>query len=352
MDGSPYADKHEPEFGCGDFYAEAETIKDGPGFEVGLFTPHLNLTGYSTLNISFNYDFKNYYTFLQQLLNKYPLVNISVNAYIGGNSSEEEKEILWSTNKEESGYGELSLNLSKYSQIDNVYIEFYFNDHNYTDKSLLNILLNLTTTFHSFNIDDIVIICDNGSGNWVEFLNESFEGSSFPPSNWTQFRYNSTRNGNWTKEYYTVDVDLMSEIYVGRAPVGNLKEVSNFVKKTLAYEKTKGHDPYLKKALLVGEDLSKDFNESYLWGKEHKEEVDGYKNIHYPTYGIPNETYDIDKLYDRDWIEEKGWPISEIKKRINNNVSNIKMFAKTYYVKNFLYLNILRKFSIVRFSFL
>jgi len=49
------------------------------------------------------------------------------------------------------------------------------------------------------------------------------------------------------------EVDLYSELYIGRAPVDSVEEVSNFVSKTIAYEQST--DPYLRKALMVGEYL-------------------------------------------------------------------------------------------------
>jgi hypothetical protein len=51
------------------------------------------------------------------------------------------------------------------------------------------------------------------------------------------------------------EVDLYTEVYVGRAPVDSEEELSNFVMKTLAYETTQ--DIYLFDVWMVGE---------YLWG--------------------------------------------------------------------------------------
>jgi len=49
------------------------------------------------------------------------------------------------------------------------------------------------------------------------------------------------------------EVDLYAEVYVGRAPVANEQEMSNFVKKTLAYEDFTPADKY--SAYMVGEHL-------------------------------------------------------------------------------------------------
>lgn len=48
------------------------------------------------------------------------------------------------------------------------------------------------------------------------------------------------------------EVDLMAEVYVGRAPVDSAEELSNFVTKTISYEQSAG-DPYLKEVWMVGE---------------------------------------------------------------------------------------------------
>jgi len=50
------------------------------------------------------------------------------------------------------------------------------------------------------------------------------------------------------------DVDLVAEVYVGRAPVGNTAEVNNFVDKTIAY--LYSDDPYLEDVLMTGEELN------------------------------------------------------------------------------------------------
>jgi hypothetical protein len=51
------------------------------------------------------------------------------------------------------------------------------------------------------------------------------------------------------------DVDLLAEVYVGRACVGNISEVDIFVKKTLTYLFRNVNDDYLKDVLMVGEYL-------------------------------------------------------------------------------------------------
>lgn len=48
------------------------------------------------------------------------------------------------------------------------------------------------------------------------------------------------------------EVDLMAEVYVGRAPVDSEQEIENFVNKTIQYEKSAG-DAYLQEAWMLGE---------------------------------------------------------------------------------------------------
>jgi len=115
------------------------------------------------------------------------------------------------------------------------------------------------------------------------------------------------------------DVDLIAEVYVGRACVDNGSEVSNFVMKTLAYEQTPVDDPYLRKALMVGSYLG--FGGIAEYGGNYLDEMINGSDAHrYSTVGIPYEEYQIDTLYDRDW---PSWPTSELLNRINAGVNII-----------------------------
>ncbi|WP_316967786.1 C25 family cysteine peptidase [Candidatus Methanocrinis alkalitolerans] len=60
---------------------------------------------------------------------------------------------------------------------------------------------------------------------------------------------------NATGVYGGSGVNLMADVYVGRAPVDNYVELSNFVRKTIAYESTPSNDRYLKGIWMVGEYL-------------------------------------------------------------------------------------------------
>jgi len=109
------------------------------------------------------------------------------------------------------------------------------------------------------------------------------------------------------------DVDLIAEIYVGRASVSNDNEADRFVDKTIKY--ITSNSPYLDKILMVGEDLGWD-NEAQFGGNMMDEMIDGSTAYGYTTTGIPSDQYTIDKLYDRDWAGN-DWPSSEIINRID-----------------------------------
>ncbi len=111
------------------------------------------------------------------------------------------------------------------------------------------------------------------------------------------------------------DVDLMAEVYVGRASVGNSSEAANFVNKTIAYISQPVSTPYLQNVCLVGENLG--FGGESEWGGNCMDELkDSLDNDGYFTIGIPTIEYDIDELYDRDW-PGGSWPKVEMKNRIS-----------------------------------
>ena len=112
------------------------------------------------------------------------------------------------------------------------------------------------------------------------------------------------------------DVDLMAEVYVGRAPVDSYAELSNFVRKTIAYEST-ATDPYLKEIWLVGEYLG--FGGVSDWGGNSLDEIkDGSGASGYNTAGFPDD-YTKSSLYDRD----REWDKMELAEIINANIHAI-----------------------------
>lgn len=287
----PPGDLYEPN-GSYCLYAEADSGQTSDDFVAGFFTPPLNLTGYSSVNLSFECSFKT--DLLSTIIGK-------VNVYSGGTALDNFEENLSVMNEDYYGNIALTFDPSKYKDPGNVSIEFYYSDINHY-------------SIGSFDIDDV---CVEGINEKL-ILSEDFEGDVFPPTGWTQVKYSP--RGEWSQEYYRFKADFLADVYVGRACVGDASEVKNFVDKTIAYMNTNASDPYLKKILMAGEYLGffcvpggKRLNE--LIGVCSKE---GYK-----TVGFPRLKYNIQKLYDLNIFFENKllmWKTSQIIKRINNNV--------------------------------
>jgi hypothetical protein len=95
--------------------------------------------------------------------------------------------------------------------------------------------------------------------------------------------------------------DLLSEVYVGRAPVSDSYDLENFVKKTISYMQSSDDD--YNKVLMIGEKLG--FGGVMEYAKDSLNELIGNCNNHgYFTHGIPTSQYDIDNLYEKNnfWI--------------------------------------------------
>ncbi|MGC9308596.1 MAG: C25 family cysteine peptidase, partial [Thermoplasmatota archaeon] len=124
--------------------------------------------------------------------------------------------------------------------------------------------------------------------------------------------YNYDEDGQWgepTDGDGGGDVDLMAEVYVGRAPVDSTAEVQHFVMKTLAYENT--NSPYLKDVFMVGEQL----DSNPTWGGDYKDEIiNGSCANGYCTVGVPGGEYNISTLYDRDY----SWSKTELMQYMND----------------------------------
>jgi len=114
------------------------------------------------------------------------------------------------------------------------------------------------------------------------------------------------------------DVDLMAEVYVGRACVDNADDVNNFVSKTVTYINKDPELEYLKNACFAGEYYG-DYGKA-TWGGNYLDQlIDVCTDDGYTTSGIPSADYTIMKLYDRDW-PGNYWPVEEIMNRINDGV--------------------------------
>lgn len=108
------------------------------------------------------------------------------------------------------------------------------------------------------------------------------------------------------------DVDLMAEVYVGRASVGSTDEMRTFVSKTMTYESA--YDSYVPKVVFAGEDLG--WGGEAKWGGNHLDQlVDVCEEDGYTTTGFPSDRYTITKLYDRD--RDYSWQREDIIALIN-----------------------------------
>ncbi len=125
-------------------------------------------------------------------------------------------------------------------------------------------------------------------------------------------------------------VNLHADVYVGRAPVDNYVELSNFVRKTIAYESTSTSDRYLTGIWMVGQYLepmvypkTNDSDPedqppetvSWWWGGDYKDQIK-------PVF--PDGFY-VQTLYDRDHpgddcnCNQYDWSRTELIEEINGN---------------------------------
>ena len=133
-------------------------------------------------------------------------------------------------------------------------------------------------------------------------------------------------------EYPEDDPDMLGEVYVGRAPVETVDDVSNFVRKTLWYKGGGHSDP--RKVTMLGEKL--DYT---TYGKPYMLElVNGASTHGATTVGFMNSDYadsvDIEELYDYD----STWSSTDFINKANGGVhvfnhlghANITYTMKTY----------------------
>ncbi|MDM8522623.1 C25 family cysteine peptidase [Desulfococcaceae bacterium HSG8] len=106
------------------------------------------------------------------------------------------------------------------------------------------------------------------------------------------------------------DVDLMAEVYVGRASAEDAEEMSNFVYKTMNYENSTSS--YKNSALMVGEYLGLGGVSEYA--KNSMEEIRLGSSEHgYSTAGFAEDSsYTTDTLYERDSSWDEYFIIAEI----------------------------------------
>ncbi len=112
------------------------------------------------------------------------------------------------------------------------------------------------------------------------------------------------------------EVDLMAELYVGRAPADSAEEVRNFVAKTLAYDQAAG--AWLKDVLMVGELLWND--PINIWGADFMDEIaQGSSSSGYTTQGFESlPFFEIGTLYDRDLGGANSWGAGDLVALLDN----------------------------------
>jgi hypothetical protein len=124
--------------------------------------------------------------------------------------------------------------------------------------------------------------------------------------------YGEPWDGPWGGE-----VDLLAEVYVGRAPVDSYAELSNFIRKTIVYQSSES-DPYLREVQMVGEYLG--FGGVSDWGGNSLDEIkDSSDASGYKTVGFPDD-YAKSCLYDS---SAREWDKMELAEIINGNVHAI-----------------------------
>jgi hypothetical protein len=142
--------------------------------------------------------------------------------------------------------------------------------------------------------------------------------------------YNYDNDGYWGEPHDGTDggdVDLVAEVYVGRACVGSTAEVTSFVTKTVAYINRDVNDPYLKKINLAAEYLG-DYGIDSYGGTYMDQLVNGSSDDGYTTIGISSDDYVISKLYDSPTY---SWSPSEIISVINNGIHVINHLGHASY---------------------
>jgi len=126
------------------------------------------------------------------------------------------------------------------------------------------------------------------------------------------------------------DVDLIAEVYVGRACVDNTADVNNFVTKTVAYINKNPDDAYLKKVCLAAEYLG-DYGIASYGSTYMNQLIDGCSDDGYTTVGVPSSNYTITQLYDS---PSYYWDYTELMAIINSGVHIINHLGHAYYDYN------------------
>lgn len=143
--------------------------------------------------------------------------------------------------------------------------------------------------------------------------------------------YNYDEDNQWGEPYdgeEGADVDLIAEVYLGRACVSSSSEVDNFVDKTISYIDYGGYSD--GDVLMVGELL---WTDPITWGGNYMDQMINGSTVNYNTIGIPSSVYNIETLYDRDWVNN-DWPKSEVINQINSGSKIINHLGHSSYNYN------------------
>jgi len=145
--------------------------------------------------------------------------------------------------------------------------------------------------------------------------------------------YNYNGNDKWgepTDGEDGGDVDLIADVYVGRACVDTISDVNNFVQKTIEYLSLTPDETYLGEVTFAGEHLG-DYGIASYGGAYLDQMINGSSDDGYTTVGIPADQYFINKLYDAPGYY---WPKSAIISLINNGVHIINHLGHASYDYN------------------
>jgi len=113
------------------------------------------------------------------------------------------------------------------------------------------------------------------------------------------------------------DVDLIAEVYVGRACVNTTSEANNFVYKTKNFIESNNKS---NTVLMVAEKLS---SKPKTWGGDYLDEIiNESNNSGFKTIGFSKKDYNIETLYERD-MPNNNWETEDIINKINDGVSII-----------------------------
>ena len=169
--------------------------------------------------------------------------------------------------------------------------------------------------YYNDGIDYVII---GGDDDVIPARNLYVDGTSDMPGD----IYFSCLDGTWNNDNDSYwgepndgvggsDVDMVAEVYVGRACAGTTTEATRFVNKTIWY--LSGQHSCTQKVLLVGEYLG--FGGIAEYGGNYLDELNGGSDEHgYTTVGFDPELFEIDTLYERDG----SWSKTDLTNIINN----------------------------------